>query len=1049
MRRLVLLTLLTVLSVGQLLAQSKTITGKVTDEKGNGVPNTSITVKGFKSGVTSETDGTFSIQVAPLAKFISVSAVGYTTTTISIVDKDDITIILQTEGKDLGTVTTGYKIIKKKDLTSSIMTVGGEVFQNKPIQSFDQALAGKAAGVSANITGGLLGDAVNIRIRGVNSISSSAHPLIIVDGVAINQNTNINTANSGNSTRYNPLADINPNDIESIDILKDASAAALYGSRAANGVIVITTKRGKNGTLNVGFNSFVSFNSATRLPKLLNGDNFTVIQNEKAANDGRAAIAKDIDINGDGRPDRTNWLDQVFRTGVSQNHQISLSGGTDKAKFYGSVDYTDQQGIVLGNRLRRGSSRINLDLVPQKWLKAGINLYYSRTQNNGVFSDRFLSGVTVSAYNAPPNVPVYNNTGELEGYYIDPNSKNLGNGNNNVTFRLNPFYNPVQRINLSRNDNNVDRFIGSFYGEVEPLKGLKLTSRFAVDYLQNFEDSYDHPNSPDLGNGFNGIVQQTLGTFNTWTWSNYATYTKKINDHSFSATAGVEYQYTKRFKVDIAQGNFADPYFKYIYDGLYSSIDPTGSPATLTGGDAFANAFSSYFGTLSYNFKNRYFIEGVLRADAFSGFGEASRTGYFPGGSVGWRIYEEDFMKNVKLVNDLKLRLSYGKVGNTNIESYASRNLYGGGQYADVNGLSLSQIGDPNLRWESSNKFDIGIDAAFLNNKINVTIDYFRNNITDLVLAAPVLRTVGLPNTGSAYTTNVGSMVNSGLELTINSTNVTNDNFTWKTSFNISFIKNKITKLIDKSDIISSIARASIGKQLGVFYLIRWAGVDPATGQAMFLDKDGITKRYNPSPAVATANKWTLMNGAVTTPITGNDAVYSNKSGYPTVFGGLDNTFSYKNFDLGVSLQYSLGNYVFNSTRAGLMTTFLNNNINEINTRWTKPGDVTNVQKLYLRDNISTQNSTRWLEKADFLRIREISLAYNFEDVKKRLSLNSLRIYASIQNAFLFTNYSGQDPEITTNRQNDPGVIANIANGIDNRGVPLARSITFGINVGF
>lgn len=1049
--------LATVLSVGQLLAQSKTITGRVTDEKGNGIPNASIIVKGFKSGVTSEIDGTFSIQVALSAKSINVSAVGYTTTTISIVDKSDVTITLQTEGKDLGTVTTGYKIIKKKDITSSITTVVGEAFQNKPIQSFDQALAGRAAGVNANITSGMLGDAVNIRVRGVNSISGSAQPLIVVDGVPINQNTNVNIFNNGNGTRYNPLADINPNDIESIDILKDAAASAQYGSRGANGVLVIATKRGKNGSLTVNFNSNISYSSATRLPKLLGGDEFNTIQNEKAAHSSISnPIAKDIDLNGDGLSDRTNWLDQVFRTGISQNYQISLSGGTDKAKFYGSVEYADQQGIVVGNRLRRGAARINLDLASQKWFKSGVNLYFSKSQNNGILSDRFLAGVTVAAYNAFPNIPVYDPNSKVEGgFYISKNGTGaLGDGNNDVVTQSSQvFYHPLATIKLNRNDNNINRFIASTYGEVEPIKGLKITSKFAVDYLQNLEDQYAHPSIAGLGVTRNGLVQQNITMDNIWNWTNYATYSKKIDDHSFAITAGIEYQYFKESQLYVGQGNLADPYFKYIYDGLFASTYTNGSSSTSSGGTAFANAFDSYYGNFTYNYKNKYFAEGVLRADAYSGFGINNKRGYFPGGALGWRISSEEFIRNITAINDLKLRISYGRVGNANVGSYASRTLYGGGQYANVNGLSISRVGDPNLRWESSNKLDIGIDVSLLKSRINIVMDYFSNNITDLALDAPTLLTAGIPAPGGilgSVTTNIGSMVNKGFELTINSTNITNKDFNWRTSFNISFVKNRVTALVDpKTDIPSSINRARVEKPLGIFYLIRWAGVDPATGQAMFLDKDDNIKKYNPDPAVAAANRWTKMDGTVTSPITGNDAKYTDKSGYPTAFGGLDNTFSYKNFELGIFLQYSLGNYVYNSTRATLMTNNFNNNITEINTRWNKPGDVTNVQKLYIRDAISTQASTRWLEKGDFLRIREISLAYNFEDIRKRLNINSFRVFASVQNAFIFTKYSGQDPEITTNRQNDPGVIANIANGIDSRGVPLSRTVNFGINVGF
>ena len=402
-------------------------------------------------------------------------------------------------------------------------------------------------------------------------------------------------------------------------------------------------------------------------------------------------------------------------------------------------------------------------------------------------------------------------------------------------------------------------------------------------------------------------------------------------------------------------------------------------------------------------------------------------------------------MKNISAINDFKVRASYGLVGNANgINSYASRTLIGGGQYADLNGFSISQVGNPALQWETSKKLDIGFDAAFLNNRVNVTFDFFNNDVSGLLLAAPVLRTTGIPT--ASVNRNIGTMYNRGIELTLNTINVRLDNgFTWSSNINGTIIKNRITALATPNDIISANQRAAVGKSLGVYFLPVWAGVNPANGNAQFLDKDGNIKQYdaaftnNPN---ATQGRWLTAAGEVTTPITTADFKYSEKTGYPTFFGGFDNTFTFKGLELGVFLQYSGGNLIYNGFRQAMLSPNLQNNIEGIKDRWTAPGQQTDIQKLVLRDAASNQASTRWLEKGDFLRVRQLSLGYNIpEPFVKRIGLNNLRVYTLVQNAYNFTGYSGLDPEVNTNR-------VNIAYGVDGRSVPPARSFTFGLNVG-
>lgn len=1044
------------------LAQTRTVSGRVTDQKsGEGLPGVTVLLKGTTNGVSTNSDGAFSLSVPATGGTLVFSSVNYIAQERAIGTQSEFAIGLAVDNKQLSeVVVTGYGGSQDvKDITGSIATVKAEKLLLQPVVSVDQALQGRVAGLSVNTTGGTLGDVSAIRIRGANSLSNSSQPLVVLDGVPLN------TTDQGNvlGSRYNPLADINPNDIASVEVLKDASASAIYGSRAANGVLVITTKRGKAGTNRVSVNSFYGLQQAVRTPKVLNGDDFELINNEKAANARAgsvgapgnigvqsipaAGVAADIDVNGDGIPDRTDWIKEIFRTGRQQNYQAALSGGNEFAQYYGSADWNDQQGIIIQNRLRRGSARLSVDLTPKKWLKAGTTLSYAKTYNQGVNGENALAGATVSGYTAPPNVPAFNPDGT---YYLN-NLGNLGNGNNAVpgTYAPNAYYNVVGILRENRNDNTSERTLGNVYLTVTPVKGLSLTTKYGIDYNTNFEDQYNSPILGGLGRQIGqGLVQDYNTTRTQFNWQNYINYDRVFADkHNLGVTVGAEYQETRTKRIYSVANDFADPRFQSILDGLYSG--------TLTGGgQEFNLGFQSYFARANYNFADKYYASFVIRSDASSLFGADNQRGYFPSGSVGWRISQESFLKNVTFLNDLKLRASYGLVGNSNgLGPYASRGLIGGGQYADLNGFSPQQVASPSLKWETSKKLDIGLDAAFLNNRLNVTFDYYNTNVDGLALAAPPLRTTGIP--GSAVNRNVGSMFNRGVELAINTTNVRMENsFTWSTNFNISINRNRITSLATPNDIISGNQRAQINNQLGVYFLPRWAGVNPANGNAMFLDANDNIKQfdaaYNSNPTSATSpGRWLTMNGDVTTGITTADYKYTDKTGYPVFYGGFDNTFAFKGIELGIFLQYSGGNLIYDGYRAALLSNSLQNNIEEIKNRWTTPGQETDIQKLVLRDVTSVQASTRWLEKGDFLRVRQLSLGYNFQQgVLNTLHLSNLRVYVLAQNVYNFTGYKGLDPEVNTNAGSTLATTQNIAYGVDGRSLPVPRSFTVGLNLG-
>ena len=1044
------------------MAQTRTVSGRVTDRKtSDGLPGVTVLVKGTTNGASTNSDGSFSLSVPQGGGILVFSSIGMVTQERTIGSESQFTLALVTDTKQLTeVVVTGYGGSQDvKDITGSVAQVKEEKLLLQPVTSVDQALQGRMAGVNINTTSGTLGDQATIRIRGANSISGSSQPLVVLDGVPLN------AAEQGNvlSTRYNPLADINPNDIASIDVLKDASAAAIYGSRGANGVLVITTKRGKSGQNRVSFNTFYGMQEAVRTPKVLNGDEFITISNEKAAN-ARAGslgapgnvgntsvpatgIAGNIDVNGDGVPDRTDWVKEIFQRGTQQNYQVALSGGSEFASYYGSADWNDQKGIIIQNRLRRGSGRMNLDLTPKKWLKTGVSLSYAKTYNQGINGENALAGATVSGYAAPPNVPAYNSDGS---YYLN-SLGNLGNGANVValpTVATTPFnFNHIPAVlRENRNDNTSERTLGNGYFTVEPVKGLQLTTKYGIDYTTNFEDQYSSPIISGLGRLLgSGLVQDYNTTRTQFNWQNYANYDRTFNEkHTVGVTAGVEYQETRTKRLYSSAADFADNKFQSILDNLFTN-------QTGTGGQAFNNGFQSYFARTNYSFENKYYASFSMRADAASFFGVENQRGYFPGGSVGWRISQENFIKSISVINDLKLRASYGLVGNSaGLGSYASRTLIGGGQYADVNGFSINQVGNSAIQWETSKKLDIGLDASILNQRVNITFDFFNNDVSGLLLAAPVLRTTGIP--GASVNRNIGTMYNRGVELTVNTVNVRLENgFTWSSSINGTIIKNRVTELATPNDIPSGNQRASLGSSLGIYFLPQWAGVNPANGNAQFYDKDGNIKQYDAAytaNANTTQGRWLTAAGDVTTPIGVADFKYTEKTGFPTFYGGFDNTFSFKGLELGVFLQYSGGNQVYNATRQFLFGNTLQNNYIDIQNRWTTPGQVTDVQKLVLRDNVSTQASTRWLENGDFLRIRQLSLGYNLpENFARRFGMNNLRVYTLVQNVYNFTKYSGLDPETNSN-VNVSNTAGNIAYGLDNRSVPPTRSFTFGLSLG-
>lgn len=1018
MRKSLMLLCFALCSVILVQAQTRSIKGRITDEKGSPISNASVLLKGTTVGVNADANGNFTINVPENAKTLIVSSLNFATRELTLGNASTFNITLKSSDASLEEVVVmGYSTVRKSSLTGSVSKVGGSEIVNRPNLSFDQALAGKAAGVQVSTSSGLIGAPVNIRVRGASSISSGSEPLIVMDGVPLIQ--------GNNGQLYNPtnaLADINPNDIESVEVLKDASAAAIYGSRASGGVLLITTKKGKSGAPKMSYDTYVGFSQPAKFLHVLDGPQYTSTINTMRVNAGLAASASNGDFNGDGQPDNTNWQNEVYRNGLTHNHQVGISGGSERTTYYASLGYNDFENYIIVNRQKRAAVRLNLTTKVTNWLEVGIKTQFTRTFLYGLGSGtgNALSGVPFGPLTAYPNVPVYNAAGD---YYV-------GNGGNTIPQNTpNPV--AVQNLNYDTRDNR--RFINSVYGEFTLLKGLKLKSQYNTDVQTSFTDQYWDASVGD-GQGLAGVAQTVAAETRIWSWFNTLNYNKKIGEHDFSILAGTEY--TKNYGISsYAFGiGMNDPLIRIIHPANFAT---TGTENAVE----LNNGLASYFGGLNYSYSGKYLASFNFRSDAYSGFGRTNRWGYFPSGSAAWRISQENFWKS-RLVSDLKLRVSYGITGNSNIGNYPSLATFGPTTYSDIASLNLNSPGNSNLRWEQTGQFDIGFDAV-IGKGINVVVDYYKKKTKDLILDNPILATVGFP--GNLIRENIGSIESSGFELAVTLPVIQKRDFQWNISFNGATNKTKVISTnATGSDIFGGQSIVRPGYNMSAFFLIPWAGVNSANGQPMFTDINGVVKQYN--HAATAANRWTrVSDGAVTTPITANDRVVLNdKTPYPTFFGGLSQNFNYKNFDLSFDLQYSFGAYVYNNTIQNLllMTNTRNKSV-DILKAWTKPGDKTDMPRLFFNENQSTQASTRFLEKADFLRMRNIQLGFTLpKKLLERAKIGNLRLYAQIQNAFTITGYKGMDPESNANGN------VNVGLGIDAFRPYLARTITFGLNLG-
>ncbi len=1038
MKRLLLLMMLCstyLISFGQ----DRQVTGKLTDDKGETVPGVNVVLKGTTTGTISDIDGNYKVSVPTDGGILVFSFIGMETQEIEIGVRSVIDVAMGTDATELSeVVVVGYGVVDKRKLISSVASVDGDVISKMPVMSFEQALQGKAAGVQVTTTSGILGQAPKVRIRGVSSISSGTSPLYVVDGVPINTGE-LSALPSIGSGQTNALTDLNPADIASYEVLKDGAATAIYGSRAANGVILITTKRGKAGKAKIEYNTYVGFNEAANRLEVLNAEEFIQISNEKFASAGIAPQAFPGPNNDD-----TDWQDEVLRKGAVQSHALSFSGASEKVNYYFSLGYSTQEGATDGNELTRYSTRANIDYNASKWVSMGVKMSVSHQKSLGLnVGSSSLSGNIANALKAFPNVPVLD-PNHPTGYNLTEDNNLLGRGNNLQDIALN--YTNMRYVI----DNNIQetqnlRFLGNAYMELNLPLDIKLRTQVGVDNADTRDCLSMNPIHGD-GNPTGFVFRGQYNTFR-WNWQNTLSWKKQIADkHSFFAVLGTEYQKTTFDQFTGSGSDFSDPFF--ITDGLI-----TGSFNTQSSGGFFGQeGFASLFGRINYDYDNRYLLSVSLRRDAISNLPSATREDSFLGASAGWNIAQESFF-NVSFIDELKVRAGWAETGNTaGLALFPALGTYGPDLYGDQTAIKFENVGNPDLRWETTTKMNFGLDFSILKNKLSGSIDYFKSETKDLILNAPTDPTFGIP--GNTITLNVGSMENKGLEIALYTSNIEIAGLTWTTSFNATFAQNEVTELSnDNADILSPFNIVRVGESIGSLFGWRSAGVNPANGNPMYYTEDGRTIQGNPDD-----NSYYLYDENNPTELTPTAALAQSDKVVlgqtnPKVFGGLSNNFSFKGFDLGVQLTYAFGQKVFNGTRQNGLTNFFNNNLAEIKNRWTPANPNTNVPRLSLNNdnflNVSSSRTSgnaesRWAEDGGYVRLQNVTLGYTLpKSVVSKMNLSRLRVYGQVQNAFVFTNYKGLDPELNVNGT------SNIQSGVDLNTNPLSRTWIMGLNVSF
>ncbi|MEO6682586.1 MAG: SusC/RagA family TonB-linked outer membrane protein [Ginsengibacter sp.] len=1048
MRKIIPLFLMLFVFSQMAFSQTRKITGKVTDEKGQPVPSASVTIRGTGIGVSTNSEGSFTLNATPNARILVVSAVGFTEESVDIGNRSEVNVTLKIASGNLDEVVVmGYGTSRRSEITGNIATVKADAVQNKPVQTFDQALAGQAPGVQVTSGSGVLNSAPVFRIRGTNSISLSSYPLIIIDGVP-----SFTGDYSSTQAAANPLAAINPEDIESIEIAKDASSTAIYGSRAANGVLFITTKKGKKGQVKVNYNGWVGFTTPFGMPKVFNAKEYVEFKSQAVANNPAAsATIKYIPTqDANGKDIDTRWYDHVYRNAFSHNHNINAAGGGENTSYYFSAGYSDQEGIFRENNFKRFNTLLNADSKFADIFTVGGKLSYSNEQNLAATNSGSLSGGAFGtaglgriAVVLPPILSPYRNDGTL-----NTNGAAIGSADNIKGISSLGYFNPVVALKNNRENNEINRIQSNAYFQVKPVADLTLRTVYGIDYLLIDNDIFWSPKGSD-GFSYNGYAWAGNSIYKTGVWTTTAQFSPKIADvHNLNILAGIEQTKRESHGSGIQRENLSDPDYDVIQAGFTIN-----NPVNLFRGQ---NYLFSTFGSLGYNYEGKYFLNGNLRQDEYSGLGK--KQGTFWGASIGWELTKETFFENLTsngTLQSLRLRGSYGKVGNIGgIGDYTPYSFFSSGIYGGAPTLAYTSVGNPTVEWETSKKLDLGINFTALNNRLSGEITYYRNNIDGLILYVQQAPSTGLP---SSPPLNVGSMYNKGWEFALTAKPVVGNSFYWETSINATFNKNMVTKLdptlpfiLTATSGLETVNRTQEGYPVGYLWVVRTDGVDAGTGKRIFLTKDGQRVYYQNQTTTGPNNYSTNPDGTTkaNTINQANDGVmYADPN--PKITGGWINNFKYNNFDLNALVTFQAGNFIYYGSNAGLHDQrWWNNAADMLTETWQKTGD---ANKKYARpvygDNVSNGSSmplSMNVFKGDFAKLKSLTLGYTVKgDAIGIDKINNLRFYAGGHNLLILTKYPGPDPEVSSNGN------STTSQGVDRNTGVNARTITVGVNLSF
>ena len=995
---------------GCLFAQGVRISGRVISaQDGQPIPGVNVVVKGTTNGVSTDANGNYSIAIPNGNAALILTSIGLVTQTVNVGNRTVVNVQMQEALNELTqVVVTGYNTTQRKDITGSISSISADKFKDIPVNSLDQALQGQAAGVLVTQSSGTPGGGLTVRVRGNTSISANNRPLFIVDGVQV-QNGALTSSDNYGGQNDNALALLNPNDIESIQVLKDASAKAIYGSRAANGVVLITTKRGKaNQKTTITADVQRGLTDVVKRPSLLNSTQLLELQREAVTNAGQDPDKLGL-IKGVTDGINTNWLDMVLRKGVYQQYQISAQGGNERTRFYLSGNYRDEEGVLINNRFNRMSGTMTVDHNATQKLLFGANITVSRALNRRVAGDNFLDGVYSGATRSLPYYSPYNEQGQL---YVPGDANYPGF----------PNFNPVAEALLPRQNVLTTKMLGGVYAEYEFLQNLRFRSKASVDYNSIIEDIY-FPTSTQTGGYATSLGQQGYGEYNTnlaatFTSTNTLTYNTLIAEkHRLSGLAGVEIIKRTSRTSSVNGKYFPSNDFTYITS---AGVTDNGSSAL-----AYSGLFSG-FGEVKYDYKDKYLAQVTARYDGSSRFGPNRQFGFFPSGSLAWRLSEEEFMSKYTFLSDLKLRASYGFTGNEQIGNFLFLGTWAATTYSGSSGLGPARLSNPNLQWERTREANVGLDASFFNGRLSITFDAYSNLTDKLLFNQPIPLTAGF---GSVQG-NIGKISNRGLELTISTINIDRGGLRWSTDLNLSFNRNKVVELATDEPLYAGYQASGVtatnvvlpGQPLGTFWGLKFLGVDPATGNAIYEDKNG-DGRITPDDGQVIGNA------------------------QPKLFGGFTNRISYKGFDLSVFFQASYGNRVLNLTKQTSVNSGSSIQFNQSTDalkRWQKEGDITSVPRYVYENTYNDYLSSRFIEDGSYLRLKNVTLGYSLPKTwVSRVKLASVRVFASATNLWTLTNYSGSDPELSTLDG------STTAQGIDFNTLPQVKNIAAGLSVTF